>query len=165
MGIMSYKTNSWSGPYRATENRRLDAGHVRRRSGVISGGAADVQRCKHGRSNKGNPVVCQYTVAGGNLGFIPVESREDDRSDSATVKGALAASPPVVTPSSGHCNEGCEPEDHGNKLDSANRKLVGCSGEASWCEDEICDSQEGPDGGEEHEGDARRHPGDVGIDN
>jgi len=64
MGIMSYKTNSWSGPYRATQNRRLDAGHVRRRSGVIPGGAADVQRRKHGRSNKGNPVVCQYTVAG-----------------------------------------------------------------------------------------------------
>jgi hypothetical protein len=29
----------------------------------------------------------------------------------------------------------------------------------------VCDSKEGPGGGEEHEGDARRDPDTVGIDN
>lgn len=77
----------------------------------------------------------------------------------------MTADPPRVAPPRGYGNKSREPEDHGQELDTSDGKLVGCSREASWRKDEVCNSKEGPDGGEEHEGDARRDPVNVGIDN
>lgn len=74
----------------------------------------------------------------------------------------------VVTPQSSDGDPGCEPKDHGDGLDACDGVFV-CGGwEARWGEDEIGDSEEGPDGGEEHEVHAVGGPGapwtGVGVD-
>jgi hypothetical protein len=64
LGIIGYKVNASFVPSCAAVDGCLDASHVGRRSGVIPGRAADVQRGKNSGSYEGKPVICQYIARG-----------------------------------------------------------------------------------------------------
>jgi hypothetical protein len=94
---------------------------------------------------------------------LPEEGREYNSGNATAEECAVAGVSPVgVIPAHSHGNEGCKPEDHGDELDSGNRELVRCCWEARWCQKEVCDSEERPDGAEQHEVDAVGRPAVVG---
>jgi hypothetical protein len=102
---------------------------------------------------------------------VPKEGREYNSGNTTAVERAVVAdvSPVGTIPAHSHGDEGCEPEDHSDELDSANCELVRCRWEARWCEEEVCDSEERPNRAEQHEVDAMRRPivagwAIVGID-
>lgn len=95
--------------------------------------------------------------------YIPDECSEDDGGDTAAPEGTMA-NPPLVTPQRSNSNESCEPEDHGDELDTGDGILVGRGGETGRGEHQVGDGQQSPDGSKQHEGDAARYPCDVGID-
>lgn len=76
----------------------------------------------------------------------------------------MTSNPPLIAPPRSHSHESCEPEEHCEKLDASDGELVGCARETGGCKSEICDCEKGPDGGEEHESHAGRHPGYISID-
>lgn len=95
---------------------------------------------------------------------IPGKGSKDDGSNTAVVEGALPANPPVATPARSYSDESRKPEDHGDELNAGNSELVGRGREAHGRKNEICNGKQGPDGGEEHKGNARWRPGDIGVD-
>lgn len=95
--------------------------------------------------------------------YIPEERSEDDSGNTAAPIGAVTANPPQITPISGNSHERCEPEQHGEELDTSDSELMGCGWEAGWGEKQVCDGENGPDGREEHEVNARWRPTDSGI--
>jgi hypothetical protein len=94
---------------------------------------------------------------------IPEECSKDDGSDTAAPEGTVA-DPPFTAPPCSHGNKCGKPEYHRDKLDTGNGILMGGSREAARGDDQVGDNEKGPDGGEEHEGDASWYPGNVCID-
>jgi hypothetical protein len=66
--------------------------------------------------------------------------------------------PVGIAPAHGYSDESSEPEEHSKKLNSADGKLVGCTGKPGWCKDKVSDREESPDGREKHEVDAVGRP-------
>jgi hypothetical protein len=87
------------------------------------------------------------------IGSLPKESREHNGSHTTSVKGTMVAicTPVIFVPTYCDSDERCKPKDHGKKLDTSNRELVGRTREASWCEDEVRYCKQSPYGCEEHE--------------
>ena len=48
-------------------------------------------------------------------------------------------------------DEATEPEDHGKRLNTEDGELVGNTGHLPWCNDEVVERENSPDGGEDQE--------------
>jgi hypothetical protein len=66
--------------------------------------------------------------------------------------------PVAIVPAHRHGNEGCEPKDHGDELNSTDGELVGSAREAGRCEGEVGHSEQSPKGCEQHEVDTVWRP-------
>ena len=91
--------------------------------------------------------------------YSPKEGSEHNSSNASVVYSAVACPSPVdVTPQHSHSDERCEPEQHGQELNTRNGELVSGAREARWSEREVCDCEKSPYRGKEHEVEAVRRP-------
>ena len=111
-------------------------------------------------SQEEQPTTCQRDVHCHVLErYQPKEGSEHNGSNAGVVYSAVTCPSPVdVTPQHSHSNERCEPENHGQELNSCNGELVSGAREACWSERKVCDCEKGPYRGEEHEVEAVRRP-------
>ena len=66
--------------------------------------------------------------------------------------------PVDVTPENGNGDECSKPEEHSQKLNGSDGEFVGSAGEASGRQSKVCDREESPYRGEQHEVKAVRRP-------
>ena len=72
-------------------------------------------------------------------------------SSSARPTSPTTASTPNIPPQRGNGNPSRKPKDHSDGLDCEDSPFVRKGREASGCNDEVGDGEEGPDRGEQHE--------------